>query len=258
MGLETIAVYSDADSCALHTAMADQAFYLGPSSPADSYLNIERILSAADQAGADMIHPGYGFLSENPDFAEGCAEKNIQFIGPSYQAIADMGSKSRAKAIMAQAGVPLIPGYHGNDQSDQRLIDEAKAISFPLLIKAASGGGGKGMRIVEDSNGLADAIASARREAVSSFGDPTLLLESYLTNTRHVEVQIFFDRKGQGIYLFDRDCSLQRRHQKIIEEAPAPGLSDLTRQAMGNAAVAAGQAIGYEGAGTVEFSAGWG
>lgn len=253
MGLVTIAVYSDADCDALHTTMADQSIYIGESPPAKSYLNINSILEAAQQSNADMIHPGYGFLSENAAFAQNCLEKNIRFIGPSPQAITDMGSKSRAKAIMSSAGVPIIPGYHGQNQSEEHLIVEAAKIGYPLLIKAASGGGGKGMRIVNDAHDLKQSIASARREAVSSFGDPTLLLEAFLPNARHVEVQVLFDNSGHGIYLFDRDCSLQRRHQKVIEEAPAPELSADIRQAMGEAAIAAGSAIGYEGAGTVEF-----
>ena len=253
MGLKSIAVYSDADADAMHVSQADSAFYLGSSAAADSYLNIDRILNVAEQANADMIHPGYGFLSENATFAQACTEKKILFIGPPATAIRAMGSKSNAKEIMAQAGVPLIPGYHSADQSDQRLVQEAQALGYPLLIKAVSGGGGKGMRIIHYSEDLPEGIASARREAGSSFGDTSLLLESYLTHTRHVEVQIFFDQHGNSIFLFDRDCSLQRRHQKIIEEAPAPGLADSTRKAMGEAAITAGKTIGYEGAGTVEF-----
>ena len=192
MGLETIAVYSDADVDALHRMSADESVYIGSPSPEDSYLNIRHILAAAQQVKADMIHPGYGFLSENADFAQGCKESGIRFIGPPPQAIADMGSKSRAKTIMSEAGVPLIPGYHGQDQSEQRLLHEAEHMGFPLLVKAASGGGGKGMRVVSEAAGFTNAIASARREATSSFGDPALLLEAYLPNTRHVEVQIFF------------------------------------------------------------------
>ncbi|MDD7804804.1 MAG: biotin carboxylase N-terminal domain-containing protein [Endozoicomonas sp. (ex Botrylloides leachii)] len=253
LGLETIAVYSDADADALHCIEADHTIHIGSSSPAESYLNSHRILAAAQQLNADMIHPGYGFLSENADFAQCCQRSNIIFIGPPVKAIAEMGSKSRAKTIMSQAGVPIIAGYHGQNQSTSHLLKEAKQIGFPLLIKAASGGGGKGMRVINDVAEFNNVIESARREAMSSFGDPILLLESYLPSARHVEVQIFFDRQGKGVYLFDRDCSLQRRHQKIIEEAPAPGLSDSIRKAMGEAAVTAGSAIGYEGAGTVEF-----
>ena len=253
LGLETVAVYSDADSGSVHTKIADQSIYIGASAPQESYLNIPEILSAAKQSNADMVHPGYGFLSENSEFAQACADNSIQFIGPPPKAISEMGSKSRAKQIMAKAGVPLVPGYHRDDQSDARLIEEAETIGFPLLIKAVSGGGGKGMRIVESIDQLESAIASARRESLKAFGDDRLLLEAYLTSPRHIEVQIFFDQQGQGVYLFDRDCSLQRRHQKVIEEAPAPGLSDELREAMGKAALEAGQAIGYEGAGTVEF-----
>ncbi|MDP0562267.1 MAG: biotin carboxylase N-terminal domain-containing protein [Candidatus Endonucleobacter sp. (ex Gigantidas childressi)] len=253
MGLETVAVYSDADNSAMHVSQADRAFYLGSSAASESYLKSDRILNIAEQADVDMIHPGYGFLSENATFAQACTEKKIQFIGPPAAAIRAMGSKSKAKEIMAQAGVPLIPGYHSADQSDQRLFQEAQAIGYPLLIKAVSGGGGKGMRVIHCADDFAEGVASARREAGASFGDTSLLLESYLINTRHVEVQIFFDRHGQSVFLFDRDCSLQRRHQKIIEESPAPGLADSTRKAMGEAALTAGRTIGYEGAGTVEF-----
>lgn len=253
LGFETIAVYSDADRQAMHTRMADQAVYLGKAAPGESYLDIPAIIAAARQQGADMIHPGYGFLSENADFAEACSQNQIGFIGPAPGVIRAMACKSRAKQIMAEAGVPLVPGYHGRDQADARLIAEAEKIGYPLLIKASLGGGGKGMRVVHEAAGLLEALAAARRESVKAFGDDGLLLEAYLEAPRHVEVQIFFDRQGQGVYLFDRDCSLQRRHQKVIEEAPAPGLSDDLRQAMGKAALAAGSAIGYEGAGTVEF-----
>ncbi|WP_263322335.1 biotin/lipoyl-binding protein [Endozoicomonas sp. Mp262] len=253
MGLETVAVYSDADNNAVHTRLADRSVYIGAAAPQESYLNISGILSAAKACSVDMIHPGYGFLSENSEFAKACADNGIQFIGPPPKAISEMGSKSRAKLIMAEAEVPLVPGYHGNDQSDPCLIKAAETIGFPLLIKAVSGGGGKGMRIVDSADELESAIASARRESLKAFGDDQLLLEAYLPTPRHVEVQIFFDQQGQGVYLFDRDCSLQRRYQKVIEEAPAPGLSDELRTAMGKAALEAGKAIGYEGAGTVEF-----
>ncbi len=253
MGITTVAVYSDADAMALHTQMADEAYHLGGAPLSDSYLNSDRLLAVAEQANVDSIHPGYGFFSENAAFAQACQEKGIRFVGPPVSAIASMGSKNQAKAIMAKAGVPLIPGYHGDDQTDQTLMQEARAIGFPLLIKAASGGGGKGMRLVTAEEGLLEGIQAARREAQSTFGDPALLLEAYLRNTRHVEVQLFFDSHGQGIYLFDRDCSLQRRHQKVIEEAPAPNVPDTVRKSMGEAAVAAGKALNYEGAGTVEF-----
>ena len=253
MGVETIALYSDADHRALHTTMATKAVYAGPSPALESYLDIKKILSIAEQEKADAIHPGYGFLSENAGFAEACQQKNIIFVGPPASAIDAMGSKSEAKKIIAEAGVPLVPGYHGDSQSNESLMAEAGHIGYPLLIKAAFGGGGKGMRVVDSSENLKQQLESARREAEKAFGNDKLLLERFVTKARHVEVQIFFDQLGNGVFLFDRDCSLQRRHQKVIEEAPAPGLTPELREAMGNAAVAAGKAIGYQGAGTVEF-----
>lgn len=253
MGLRCIAVYSDADKDARHVQLADEAWHLGPSDAAQSYLRADKILAIAKAAGADAVHPGYGFLSENSHFAKACVDAGIAFVGPPVGAIEAMGSKSAAKAIMADAGVPLVPGYHGSDQHDATLLREAIDIGFPLLIKAAMGGGGKGMRVVEGPEQLKEAINSARREALSAFGDDTLLLERYLTTPRHVEVQVFADTKGNCIYLGDRDCSAQRRHQKVIEEAPAPGLSPRLRAAMGEAAVKAAKAIDYVGAGTVEF-----
>lgn len=253
MGVETIALYSDADHRALHTTMATKAVYVGPSPALDSYLDIEKILSIAEQEKADAIHPGYGFLSENAGFAAACQQKGIIFVGPPASAIDAMGSKSEAKKIMAEAGVPLVPGYHGENQSNQQLMVEAERIGYPLLIKAAFGGGGKGMRVVDRSEHLEQQLESARREAEKAFGNDQLLLERFVTKARHVEVQIFFDQQENGVFLFDRDCSLQRRHQKVIEEAPAPGLTPELHEAMGNAAVAAGKAIGYQGAGTVEF-----
>ena len=253
LGIETIAVYSDADYQALHTTMADHAVYIGLSAATESYLRTEAILKAAKQYSADAIHPGYGFLSENPDFARQCDNQNILFIGPSADAIQSMGSKSEAKKFMETAGVPMVPGYHGTDQSDQTLEKEAEHIGFPLLIKAAYGGGGKGMRVVENNQSLLQELSAARNESQKAFGNDELLLERFVTTARHVEVQIFFDAQGSGVYLFDRDCSLQRRHQKVIEEAPAPGLSPELRKAMGEAAVAAGKVIHYQGAGTVEF-----
>ncbi|ABZ77454.1 Carbamoyl-phosphate synthase L chain ATP-binding [Shewanella halifaxensis HAW-EB4] len=253
MGVRTVALYSDADIDARHVAMADEAFYLGGSAPADSYLKGELIIEIAKRAGAEAIHPGYGFLSENADFALKCEQANIAFVGPSAAAIDSMGSKSAAKEIMGAANVPLVPGYHGDAQNDELLVSEANKMGFPLLIKAAFGGGGKGMRIVESNNEVLDAIHSARREAISSFGNDKLLMERYLRQPRHVEVQVFADSHGNCIYLSDRDCSIQRRHQKVVEEAPAPGLSDALRVKMGEAAVAAAKAINYEGAGTVEF-----
>ncbi|WP_067519092.1 acetyl/propionyl/methylcrotonyl-CoA carboxylase subunit alpha [Endozoicomonas ascidiicola] len=253
MGIETIAIYSDADAQALHTQLATKAIYIGPSPASESYLKADHILEIAKQEAVDAIHPGYGFLSENAGFAEACQQSGIIFVGPPASAIDAMGSKSEAKKIMGEAGVPLTPGYHGDNQSDEQLTKEAQLIGYPLLIKAAYGGGGKGMRVVDNPSSLQQHLDSARREASKAFGNDKLLLERFVTTARHVEVQIFFDHHGNGVYLFDRDCSLQRRHQKVIEEAPAPGLSDDLRKAMGNAAVAAGKAIGYQGAGTVEF-----
>jgi 3-methylcrotonyl-CoA carboxylase alpha subunit len=253
MGVRTVALYSDADKDARHVAMADESFYLGGSAPADSYLKGDAIIEIARKSGAQAIHPGYGFLSENAGFARKCEAAGIAFVGPGSDAIDAMGSKSAAKAIMMAANVPLVPGYHGDDQSDALLLSEAMKIGFPLLIKAAYGGGGKGMRIVENEAELQGAIDSARREAASSFGNDKLLMERYLRQPRHVEVQVFADTHGNAIYLSDRDCSIQRRHQKVVEEAPAPGLSDALRAQMGEAAVAAAKAIDYVGAGTVEF-----
>lgn len=253
LGIKTVAVYSDADYQALPTTMADQAVYIGPSPATESYLKTESILKVSREHEIDAIHPGYGFLSENPAFARQCHDQGIIFIGPSADAIQSMGSKSDAKQLMEVAGVPMVPGYHGTDQSDQILQKEAERIGYPLLIKAAYGGGGKGMRVVENSQSLIQELSAARSEALKAFGNDELLLERFVTTARHVEVQIFFDSYGNGVYLFDRDCSLQRRHQKVIEEAPAPGLSPELRKTMGDAAVAAGKAIHYKGAGTVEF-----
>lgn len=253
MGVRTVALYSDADKNARHVAMADESFYLGGSAPADSYLKGDLIIEIAKKAQAQAIHPGYGFLSENADFARKCEAAGIVFVGPGSDAIDAMGSKSAAKAIMTAAQVPLVPGYHGDDQTDATLKAEALKIGFPMLIKAAYGGGGKGMRIVEHEGEIMGAINSARREAASSFGNDKLLMERYLRQPRHVEVQVFADTFGNAIYLSDRDCSIQRRHQKVVEEAPAPGLSDELRAQMGEAAVAAAKAIDYVGAGTVEF-----
>jgi len=253
MGIRCVAVFSDADADALHVALADEAVRLGPAPSSESYLNQDRLVAAAKQAGADAVHPGYGFLSENAAFARRCAEAGLVFVGPPPAAIDAMGNKSRAKAIMAAAGVPMLPGYYGEDQDDQTLLAAAEAAGFPLLIKAAMGGGGKGMRVVETAAGFLDALRLARGEARSAFGDQRVLIERYLARPRHVEVQVFADSHGRCIYLGDRDCSIQRRHQKIIEEAPAPGLSDALRRDMGEAAVRAAEAVGYVGAGTVEF-----
>jgi len=253
MGVATVAVYSDADRDALHVAMADEAVHIGPAQPRESYLRSERIIEACRETGAEAVHPGYGFLSENADFARQCRQEGIEFIGPGPDAIEAMGSKSAAKAIMEKAGVPLVPGYHQADQSDQRLAAAADEIGYPVLLKAVAGGGGKGMRLVDRPAEFSQALAAARREAASSFGNDDMLVEKYLMRPRHVELQVFCDRHGQAVHLFERDCSVQRRHQKIIEEAPAPGMTPELRQRMGEAAVRAARAIDYEGAGTVEF-----
>jgi 3-methylcrotonyl-CoA carboxylase alpha subunit len=255
MGIATVAVYSDADASALHVAACDEAWRLGPPPPRESYLKGDAIIAIALRAGAQAIHPGYGFLSENEKFAAACADAGIVFIGPPPAAIAAMGSKSAAKNIMAAAGVPLVPGYHGDDQDPVLLAREAVKIGFPVLIKATAGGGGKGMKVVERAEDFAPALASAQREASAGFGDDRVLIEKYLTAPRHIEIQIFADSQGSAVYLFERDCSVQRRHQKVLEEAPAPAMKPEHRRAMGEAAVAAAKAIGYVGAGTVEFIA---
>ena len=255
MGIRTVAVYSDADVDALHVAACDDAYRLGPPPPRDSYLNGAAIIAIAKASGAQAIHPGYGFLSENEGFATACARAGIVFVGPPPAAIAAMGSKSAAKNIMGKAKVPLVPGYHGDDQDPRLLAREAAAIGYPVLIKATAGGGGKGMKVVERTADFAAALASARREAKSGFGDDRVLLEKYLTAPRHIEIQVFADTHGSAVYLFERDCSVQRRHQKVLEEAPAPAMKQEHRRAMGEAAVAAAKAIGYVGAGTVEFIA---
>jgi 3-methylcrotonyl-CoA carboxylase alpha subunit len=255
LGIRTVAIYSEADANALHVATADEAILIGPPPARESYLDIARIIDAAKQSGAQAIHPGYGFLSENADFAAACEAAGIVFIGPPATAIRAMGSKAEAKALMAKAGVPLVPGYHGEEQSDTRLTQEAHAIGFPVLVKASAGGGGKGMRIVEDEHGLAEALAGARREAKASFGDDRLLIEKYLIDPRHIEMQVFADSHGNVVHLFERDCSVQRRHQKLIEEAPAPGLSNAQRLELQKAAIAAARAVDYRGAGTIEFVA---
>jgi len=253
LGIRCVAVYSDADANARHVAMADEAFHIGPAPSSESYLVGERIIDVAKRSGAEAVHPGYGFLSENTGFAEACEANGIVFIGPPSAAIAAMGSKSAAKAIMEKAGVPLVPGYHGDDQSPELLKAEAQKCGYPVLLKAVAGGGGKGMRVVERPEDFNDALAAAQREAKNAFGNQDMLIERYLTRPRHVEIQVFCDHQGQGVYLAERDCSVQRRHQKVIEEAPAPGLARRTRKAMGEAAVRAAQAINYVGAGTVEF-----
>lgn len=253
MGIRTVAVYSEADTQARHVKMADEAFLLGPAPSTESYLRSDKILDIAISSGAQAIHPGYGFLSENAEFAAACAKANVVFIGPPTGAIEAMGSKSAAKQIMSEASVPLVPGYHDADQSDTTLKAESEKCGYPQLLKAVAGGGGKGMRVVNNLLEFPEALESARREASNAFGNPDMLIERYLTQPRHVEIQVFCDTLGAGIYLAERDCSVQRRHQKVIEEAPAPGLSDADRKAMGEAAVRAAQAIDYVGAGTVEF-----
>ena len=252
MGIGTVAVYSDADASAMHVAMADEAVHIGGPAPAESYLRGEAIIAAAQATGAQAIHPGYGFLSENPDFVEAVEAAGLTFIGPSAKAIRAMGLKDAAKALMEEAGVPVVPGYHGADQADAVLQEAAGGIGYPVLIKAVAGGGGKGMRLVEREADFADALASARSEAKTAFGNPAVLIEKYVTAPRHIEVQVFGDGT-RAVHLFERDCSLQRRHQKVIEEAPAPGMTEDVRAAMGAAAVRAAEAIGYAGAGTVEF-----
>ena len=255
LGIKTVAVYSEADAGARHVRLADEAVLIGPAAARESYLVIDKIIAAAKQTGAQAIHPGYGFLSENEDFCHACDAAGIVFIGPPVSAIHAMGSKSEAKKLMEKAGVPLTPGYHGDNQEPAFLNVQADAIGYPVLIKAAAGGGGKGMRLVERSEDFLDALASCKREAASSFGDDHVLVEKYLTRPRHIEIQVFGDRFGNVVYLFERDCSVQRRHQKVLEEAPAPGMTLERRAAMGKAAVEAAKAVGYVGAGTVEFIA---
>jgi 3-methylcrotonyl-CoA carboxylase alpha subunit len=253
MGIATVAVYSDADAGALHVAMADEARRTGAAPARESYLNIAAIIDAAGQSGAEAIHPGYGFLSENAEFAEACAAAGLVFIGPPAAAIRAMGSKAAAKALMQAHGVPVVPGYHGDEQEPGRLLEEAERIGFPVMIKASAGGGGRGMRIVAEAGAFARALDGAKREAQGAFGDDRVLLERYLDRPRHIEVQVFGDMHGNIVHLYERDCSIQRRHQKVVEEAPAPGLDAKRREAIGAAAVAAAAAVGYVGAGTVEF-----
>jgi 3-methylcrotonyl-CoA carboxylase alpha subunit len=255
LGIRTVAVYSEADTGAMHAEICDEAHVIGGAAARDSYLHRERIIDVARKTGAEAIHPGYGFLSENAGFARACADAGIVFVGPPVAAIEAMGSKSAAKALMENAGVPLVPGYHGEKQDDALLHAEADGIGYPVLIKASAGGGGKGMRIVERREDFVESLRGAQREAASGFGDDRVLIEKYLAHSRHIEVQIFADQAGECVHLFERDCSVQRRHQKIIEEAPAPGMTEARRRDMGEAAVAAAKAVGYVGAGTVEFIA---
>ncbi len=252
-GIACIAVFSDADASALHVRMADEAVHIGGPEPGESYLNIDRVIDAARRCGADAVHPGYGFLSERADFARACAEAGLVFVGPPADAIAAMGDKRQAKRRMIAAGVPCIPGYQGDDQSEGVLVAEAEKIGFPVMVKASAGGGGRGMRIVQNKDDWEEAVISARKEAESAFGDGTLLLERAVAGARHVEVQVFADAQGHCIHLGERDCSLQRRNQKVIEEAPSPVISAEKRAEMGAAAVKAAAAVGYQGAGTVEF-----
>ncbi len=253
MAIKTVAVYSDADADAKHVSFCDQAVHIGGSAPKDSYLRWEKIIAAAKVTGAEAVHPGYGFLSENEEFAQACKDNGLVFIGPPPAAIKAMGLKAESKQLMEKAGVPLVPGYHGADQSPELLKREADRIGYPVLIKASAGGGGKGMRAVEKSEDFDAALASCKREAITSFGNDNVLVEKYAQRPRHIEIQVFGDTHGNYVYLFERDCSVQRRHQKVLEEAPAPGLSDTMRQQMGEAAVAAARAVNYVGAGTVEF-----
>jgi len=255
LGVRTVAVYSEADALANHVAACDEAVLIGPAAAKDSYLLGDKIIAVAVATGAQAIHPGYGFLSENAGFADACAKAGLVFIGPPASAIRAMGSKSAAKTLMEQANVPLVPGYHGENQDAEFLHKEADRIGYPVLLKASAGGGGKGMRVIESSADFKAALASCKREAISSFGDDKVLAEKYLQRPRHIEIQVFADSLGNCVYLFERDCSVQRRHQKVLEEAPAPGMTAERRAAMGEAAVAAAKAVGYVGAGTVEFIA---
>ncbi|NLA52217.1 MAG: acetyl/propionyl/methylcrotonyl-CoA carboxylase subunit alpha [Alcaligenaceae bacterium] len=255
MGIATVAVYSDADRHAAHVQACDEAIYIGGSEPAQSYLRADAIIEAAKKTGAEAIHPGYGFLSENGSFVEACNQAGVKFIGPSAAAMEAMGSKSAAKSLMEKAGVPLVPGYHGDNQDPDFLHEQADQIGYPVLIKASAGGGGKGMRIVNSSAEFISMLDSCKREAISSFSNDHVLIERYVTKPRHIEIQVFGDELGNYVYLFERDCSVQRRHQKVIEEAPAPGMTEERRRAMGEAAVNAARAVNYVGAGTVEFIA---
>ena len=253
LGIRSVAVYSDADVNARHVSLADEALAIGPAPARDSYLVAEKLIDAAEHTGAKAIHPGYGFLSENAGFAETCEAAGIIFIGPSRRAIEVMGSKSEAKNIMQQSGIPLVPGYHGDNQDEAHLLGEAEKVGFPVMLKASAGGGGRGMRVVNSAGEFSAALRSAKREALAAFNDDKMLLEKYLDKPRHIEIQVFCDNHGNAVHLFERDCSIQRRHQKVLEEAPAPGMTGATRTAMGNAAISAARAIDYSGAGTVEF-----
>lgn len=253
LGIRTVAVFSDADAKALHVSLADEAYHIGPALSQQSYLRGQKIIDVAKMTGAQAIHPGYGFLSESVEFSDLCQKEGVIFIGPPAEAIRDMGIKSTSKNIMIAAGVPCIGGYHGEDQKDETLVREAEKIGFPLMIKAVRGGGGKGMRIADNAEEFLSQLNSARTESEKAFNDSSVLLERYVRSPRHVEVQVFADMYGNAVYLWERDCSVQRRHQKIIEEAPAPGISEELRRELGEAAVKAAKAVNYVGAGTVEF-----
>ncbi|RVA12691.1 ATP-grasp domain-containing protein, partial [Mesorhizobium sp. M7A.F.Ca.CA.004.11.2.1] len=253
MGVRTIAVYSDADARSLHVEMADEAVHIGLSPVGESYLRGDKIIAAALATGAQAIHPGYGFLSENPDFVDQVVAAGLIFIGPSAASIRAMGLKDAAKRLMEKAGVPVVPGYHGEAQEIVLLASKAREIGYPVLIKARAGGGGKGMRRVEHPDEFSEALSSARREAKAAFGDDRVLVEKYVDKPRHIEVQVFGDNFGNAVHLYERDCSAQRRHQKVIEESPAPGMTEALRKAMTDAAVKAAKAINYSGAGTIEF-----
>lgn len=253
IGIHCIALYSDADRNAMHVKQADEAWYIGASPAKESYLVVDKVLKVAKDAQADAIHPGYGFLSENAGFAQSIQDSGLIWVGPPVPAIEAMGSKSESKTLMEKANVPLVPGYHGDNQDEAFLAEQIKNIGFPVLIKASAGGGGKGMRVVENEAEIAAGISASKREGLNSFGDDKLLVEKYITRPRHVEIQVFMDQQGNGVYLFERDCSIQRRHQKVVEEAPAPMFNDIDRKRMGEAALQAAKAINYEGAGTVEF-----
>ncbi|MBT8450255.1 MAG: ATP-grasp domain-containing protein, partial [Gammaproteobacteria bacterium] len=253
LGIRTVAIYSNVDHAAQHVQLADEAYCIGAAPVAKSYLQAEKIIAVAKTTGAQAIHPGYGFLSENVDFADLCERNNITFIGPPSSAIRAMGSKSAAKEIMASANVPLVPGYYGQEQDSEFLLKEAEKIGFPVLLKASAGGGGKGMRIVHKASDFNESLTACQREALSSFGDDHVILEKYIEKPRHIEIQVFADTHGNCVHLFERDCSLQRRYQKVIEEAPAPNLAEDTREQMGQVAINAAKAINYVGAGTVEF-----
>ncbi len=255
LGIRTVAVYSEADHAALHVAEADDAVCIGPAPAADSYLRIDNVIAAARDSGAQAIHPGYGFLSENAEFAEACAAADIVFVGPPAAAIRTMGSKTASKQLMETSGVPILPGYHGDEQDPDFLAGQAESVGYPVLIKASAGGGGKGMRLVETPEAFADQLAGARREALAAFGDDQVLLERYLTSPKHIEVQLMADSLGNAVHLFERDCSVQRRHQKVIEEAPGPTVTAEMRARLGATAVQAAKGVGYVGAGTVEFIA---